>query len=172
MAQLWRRAWGWSRLLRSDGHRSAATSACLRTNRWTASELNGRPVRVGKSGSPGWPPRSAIQPARVAAVPVLRGTARCLRPLPFSQWTLAGAKGDVVAVQPGELGDTQTGSDRDEEQRPVSAAFPTVQVGCVNERVDLLGGEERHQRPFEAFGWYCQDVGTLLRVRGAVGRSS
>jgi hypothetical protein len=65
-----------------------AVSAWVRMRSATASRLSRRLVRVQNSGSPGRPARSVSQTwIRLITGPV-RGTARCLRPLP-SQRTLA-----------------------------------------------------------------------------------
>ena len=52
--------------LSSDGQRCAAVAAWVATRRSTASRVRRRPVRVGNSGSSGWPARSASQTASTA----------------------------------------------------------------------------------------------------------
>src|SRR5680860_1340597 len=88
MAQLCRRTCGWIFLPARDGHRCAAVAAWVLTLSAMASRLSRRPVRVGNSGSPAPPVRSLSQAARSVATGAVRGTARCLRPLP-SQRTFA-----------------------------------------------------------------------------------
>jgi hypothetical protein len=53
-----------------------------------------------------------------------------------------GAEGHVGAVESGDLGDTQSGLDSEQEQRTVSSAFPTATVGSGDQSVDLSGGQK------------------------------
>ena len=122
---------------RMDGHRRAAVAACSRTRRWTASVLRRRPVRVGNSGWSGWPARSVSQTRSTAWVVVVNGTARCLRPLPRQRTLAPAPRVTSPQLRPGQLGEAQSGLRGHEQQRPVAAAFPSGQVGCGQEGVDL-----------------------------------
>src|SRR5438128_8487531 len=60
-----------------------------------------------------------------------------------------GAKMDVCAGEPDELGDPQAGLDGDHQQGVVTTADPAGAVRGGEEGVDLLVGEEGHDRPVE-----------------------
>jgi hypothetical protein len=64
----------------------------------------------------------------------------------------AGAEGDVPAVEAGELRDPKPGLHGDEEQRPISSAFPTCPVGSVDQGVDLICSEEGDDGLVEPLG--------------------
>ena len=53
-----------------------------------------------------------------------------------------GAEVDVAAVEPDELGEPQSGLDRQQDEGPVTSAFPADDVGGGEEGIDLGGGEE------------------------------
>ena len=82
----------------------------------------------------------------------ISGTVRSLRFLPTSGGRRRPAVVDVLAAQPGQLGDPQPGLDRGQQQRVVAAAGPDVTVGRGEQRVDLLVGEVGDERAVESFG--------------------
>ena len=106
-----------------------------------ASRLSRRPVRVGNSGSSLDPARSASQARRSVSAGLVSGTARSFRPFPW-QRTWRRRRGDVAAVQAGELGDPQAGLDGEQQQGPVAPACPAGLVRRGEQRVDLGGGQE------------------------------
>jgi len=63
----------------------------------------------------------------------------------------AGAEGDVSAVEPGDLRDTQSGLDSEREDGLVASAFPTGRVWSVEECLGFVVGEERDDGFVEPF---------------------
>ena len=55
----------------------------------------------------------------------------------------ADAEVHIAAAQPGELGESQAGLQRHEQERMVSSARPGARVGRRHQRVGLALGEER-----------------------------
>ena len=82
MAAVCRRTCGVRCLSFSDGQRRAAVAACLVSSQATASVLNGRPRRVGNTGSVGPQLYSCSQVVSAVTVWAESGVARSLRPLP------------------------------------------------------------------------------------------
>ena len=123
-------------------------------------------MRVGNSGSSGRPSRSLSQRCSSASTGLVRGTARCLRPLPFAGDVGAGAEGDVGAVQAGEFGDSQAGLDGQQHEGAVASAFPAGLVRGGDQGVDLGGGQERHDPLVEPLRRDGQDA---LDQQGVLG---
>jgi hypothetical protein len=69
----------------------------------------------------------------------------------------AVSENDVVAIESGQLRHAQPGLGRQQQQSPVSAAFPAIGVGGVDKSVDLGRGEKRDELLVEAFGRDRQD---------------
>jgi hypothetical protein len=65
----------------------------------------------------------------------------------------ADAKVHVLTGQRGELGDPQTGLDRDQEQGVIPAPDPPIAVWCADQGGDLDRGQEGHLGAFEPFRW-------------------
>jgi hypothetical protein len=148
-------------LLRRVGQCCWAAVACLQTSSATASRLSALPRLVGKSGSVGSPRRSCSQTRRTAAVCVVSGVQRCLRPLPLQRrWA------PVLAAEPGQLGDAQAGLEGDQQECVVATTDPAAAVGCGEQGVDLFAAEEGDDGPLEAFG---RDGEHALDQRGVLG---
>lgn len=86
----------------------------------------------------------------------------------FAQAANAGAVSErhVVAVETGQLGDPQPGLGRQQQQCTISAAFPSIGVGCVDERVALSRREKGDELFVESFGRDRQDPLDHLGVLG------
>jgi hypothetical protein len=168
MAQLCLSTCGWTRLSSSDAHCCAAVVTWVATRRSTASRLSRRPVRVGNSGSSGWPARSASQtPDRLG----LRGEwdGALLASLALDvDVAAAGVERDVAAVEREQLGDAQAGLEREDQHRAVAAAFPAVLGWRVDQRLGFLRGEEGNFASLVALGGDRQDA---LDDRGVFGVS-
>ena len=155
----------------SDGQAAAAVAACLVRRCSITSRLRRRPVRVGNSGSPGCPARSASQTRIAATVCVVSGVIRCLRPLPRQLTCAPTPSCDVAAVQAGQLGDAQAGLGAKQQQRVIATPGPGAAVRGGEERVDLGFGGERDQRAVAALGRDRQDALDRVGVLGMAQRA-
>ena len=82
MAAVWRSVCGVTVFLPREGQACAAVATCVARRCAMASRLSGRPVRVGKTGASGTPTRSVSHVRRAAAIGLVSGVIRCLRPFP------------------------------------------------------------------------------------------
>ena len=71
--------------------------------------------------------------------------------LAFAEDAGAGAQGDVTAVQPGELGDPQTGLNSKQQQHLISPTLPSGPVRGGDEGVDLGRSQECQDPSVEPF---------------------
>jgi hypothetical protein len=79
----------------------------------------------------------------------------------------ADAEVHITAVESGELGESQAGLQRHEQERMVSSARPGARVGCCHQRVGLSLGEERDLACLAALlgdGEHLLDRGRVFRV--------
>jgi hypothetical protein len=138
-------------LLSSDGQCRAAVAAWVLTQRdGVAAEPPSGPGReqrvAGLSGSFAEPqPQERLGGAG-------EGDGSVLSSFAFAVDARAGPEPDVLAVQAGEFGDAQAGLDGQQHQVTVSPPFPASLIGRGEQRVDLGGGQERHDPLVAAFG--------------------
>ena len=118
----------------------------------TASVLNGRPRRVGNTGSVG-PQSRSREPAGERGDGVGGKRRRAVfAPLAVAPNVWPGAQMDVVADESGQFGDPQAGLDGQREQGLITATEPGAVVGRGQQGVDLLAGQEAHQFLLVTFG--------------------
>jgi hypothetical protein len=162
-----------TRLARSDGQTARASVTWWASRRSMASRLRWPPLLVGNSGSSGPAERSLSHAWRRSLIAGSNGVHRRLRPLPTVRTFGAGAEGDVVSGEPGELGAPQPGLDGQGKHGVVAPAGPDCLVARVQQRVDLGVGEVGDQLAFAALGWdgeHPLDGGGVLRVvQGKIG---
>lgn len=73
---------------------------------------------------------------------------------------------DVGAVEAGELAETDPGLDGEREHGPVPASFPASGVGCAEQHLGLVVGEERDDGLVVVLLGDGQHPGDLLGVFG------
>jgi hypothetical protein len=157
IAAVWRRTCGVIVLAVSDGQRSAAWVACLAIRRASALRVSGVPVLVGNSGSTGGLPRSASHARRTAAVSLVSGVIRCLRPLPVVVACAPVPRWMSPQRRPVSSEAHESGLGEQDDDRVVAATGPTRAVWGVDEGVELGLGEVGDQRAFVALGPDLQD---------------
>jgi hypothetical protein len=97
------------------------------------------------------------------------GGAPLLSTLAFAPDMRAGTKGHVRAPQMDQLGDPETGLDRECQEQPIASADPRGRVWSAEERLNLIRTEEGHgvvhmdvaeiggQQRQESPGDHCRD---------------
>ena len=166
MAQLCRRTCGWTRL-------PGQGRASLRGGRGVGADPQRDGVAAEPSAGPGGEQRVAGRPARSVSQPLHdacdragEGHGSLFAAFAFAGDVGAGAEGDVAAVQADEFGDPQPGLDGQQHQGSVASAFPAGLVGRGDQRVDLGGGQERHDPLVEPFRRDRQDALDQQRMLG------
>ena len=129
-------------------------------------------MRVGNSGSVGWPAALAHPDLEHGDGLAGERSDSLLPAFPERPQVGPGAELHVGACQADHLGDAQAGLHGGEQQCVVAPAGPGGSVGTVQERFDLFGVQERDGSSIAAFGGdrehSCDQRGVLGMAERAV----
>ena len=77
-----------------------------------------------------------------------------------------GPQHDILAVQPSQLGNPQTGLDRDQKEGPIATPYPGGRIWNREQRIDLFPVEKLDRPSFVAFIGHRQDPLAMQGMRG------